>query len=79
MRGTWKFWHPEEGGPFVPVTRPHPWYVLARFGWRKGCRVSTVAASSDLLPLSEKCSKGSRSHTVPFISREGFVGCGTVQ
>ncbi|MGB6250494.1 MAG: HNH endonuclease signature motif containing protein [Terriglobales bacterium] len=72
MRGTWKFWQVEEGGPLVPVTGPHPWYVLARFGWRKGYRVAELQRH----PICCLCQRNAAKevdHIVPFISREGFV------
>jgi len=72
MRTVWQRWQEREGGPLVTPKGPHPWYVLAQFGWRKSYRVAELQRH----PLCCQCQERASEvvdHIKPFISPEGYV------
>lgn len=72
MRARWQFWQEYEGGPLVKAVGTHPFYNLARYGWRKGYRIAELQRH----PICCLCQRNASTmvdHIVPFISPEGIV------
>jgi hypothetical protein len=71
MRQIWQRWQEYEGGPLVAPRGAHPFYNLARFGWKQ-----KRLACLQKYPICTMCLRKPSQvvdHLKPFITPEGIV------
>jgi hypothetical protein len=72
MRAVWQKWQLVEGGSLVPAKGTHPYYNLARYGWKTGMRVAELQRHP-ICTLCQRKASEMVDHIIPFISPEGIV------
>jgi hypothetical protein len=66
----WKTWQEYEGGPYVPAKGTHPYYNLARYGWKSSMRVAALQR----FPVCQQCHRNRATvvdHRVEFLKPDG--------